>query len=175
MNLPEVLKLKSSGILNLDNLVVVNWFSDEEIQTLKDYIEEKYNYQCQVVELNLDIVPGDSFETTLVSFTLQLQKLRDKIVSSNDFFIFKDFYQFYKNDLTPLVEKSNPQYLIWYLSYTPTFNPIMFINKNENASHYGLVNIFNENGKSLISNFERGLEEIGKIYKEYVNQKKKKS
>ena len=169
MKIDEILTFKSKGILNLDNCLVINDFDRKDVESLFPIIQES-GYKSQIIDCNFAIDPNYTFESNATFFIYSVQMMRETIIKHPDtVFLLMNFNAFYKNTATEILAKSNPKFLLWYLSYNLPFNPIMYINKRENAQQYGLVNI---NGSAaILKSYERGLEEIDKIYQEYLNQK----
>lgn len=170
MRLSEIMLLKQKGIIDMDNVIVVNNFEDEEVNSLAEYIEQKNpNIKCEVLPKNdYSPLPQESVETSATRFLYELQKVRDHIIQHRDtLFLYQNFNDFYKNEITEILNKSNPSFLVWYLNYLPTFHPIMYINKRDTEGHYGLINIYGDKpGFVLTESFEKGLEEMDQILKE---------
>ena len=169
MQLKDILAFKNNGILNLDNCLVINGFTEEEVQALLPVIEES-GYKSMIIDCKFTVDPNHSFESNAIFFIYSIQTMRETIIANPDtVFLLMNFNQFYMNEATKVLERSNPKFLLWYLSYNLPFNPIMYINRNENAQHYGLVNI--NGATTILKSYERGIEEIEKIYQEYLKQR----
>lgn len=167
MDIKEALQLKQKGILNLDNCIFVDAIPEEEISTLSDYLT-KQGLTVKVFDFDFkDIESDESPETTALKYLYTAQKFRDKVISSLDFYIIKNYTSLYRNYITEFLKKSNPQFLCWYVSYIINLNPMMFLTSKETENNYALVNIFMKGG--ITEAFEKGIEEIQKILEEKLH------
>ena len=158
MNIKEALQLKIQGIIDLDNCIFINRFTDQDIENLKVIIE-KEGIKCKILDFSKCLVAGsrETLETTAIRYIYTIQRYTDIIMHSNRLFLIKDIYLFYNNYITEFLRKTNPAFLCWYLSYNTSCHPIMILDTSTNANNYGLINITT---KDILNGYQRGLKEL---------------
>lgn len=165
MDLIEIMSLKHKGIANLDNVIFICGYSEEDSKKLMKYLIERYDQNINFLDVKklLDGVRDQedtSYETLAVKYILTMQNLYDTVMHSNELFIVSDIDYFYNNQTVEVLGKSNSQFMLWYISYQLQFNAIMQLYKNKKAKHFSIFNI--ENYSDIIDAFNKGLEEINK-------------
>ena len=169
LDIKQALQLKRKGILNLDNCIYTDSIPDEQIKELKNYLIDQ-GLKVEIIDFNFQSIEAEeSPETTAIRYLYEAQKIRDKVMSSLDFFIITNYTHLYRNYTTEFLKKSNKPFLCWYVAYSMNLNPIMFLTSKEEENNYGLVNIFTKGG--ITEAFEQGLKEIEDIVKEAILQK----
>lgn len=171
MDLLQVLKLKTEGILNIDNCIFVSDFTDEEILPLKNKILTKYpELKVEEIIFNFkDIKDKESPRTSAIRYLLQVEQACDTIMTNLDtIYLVRDLKGFYNNQVIEILKKVNQNFLLWLISTQLGFNPIMSIFKNENDHREALINIHSTNSK-IVSAFDEGLKAITETVEEALS------
>lgn len=171
--LKEALKLRSQGIIAVYNYIVANGLSDKKIEELKAYIEDQ-GIKTHIIDIE-DIVQkvdyNASFETDAMKFLYEFQKIKDKVIASGDFFILRNLNKLYDNTITEALKKSNVQFLVWYVSFQPSFCPIMTLSGKDGLK-FGVITSICTEDKSVTEAFNQGLLDLFQLVKENANASK---
>jgi len=169
MKLAEALNLKRNAILNLDSCICLSNCRSEDVSKLKEDLSKENNILVNVIDVEdwfSQLRSDSSSETNLVELILKMQRTRD-IMVKNPFILhlINNYEKFYQNDITEMVKKLNPSFLCWFVSFIPTFYPLMVISTKENELNRGIINITANEG-NLKEAVEKGLEALDQIISE---------
>lgn len=161
MNIQEALDLKVKGILNLDNCICVDNFTEKQVQLLKSYLIQQ---KQEVIVLNCNKLFTEttaSMESSAIKYLYILQKYLDIILRSNKLYLIQDIHKFYDNNIINSLQKTNPAFVCWFLAFNYNCNPIMFLNTKPTSTNKGLINVIAK--EDIVEAFNKGLEKLENI------------
>lgn len=161
--LQRALELKRKGIIPLDNFIYLNGFTAEEVGTFAERVEKEFGMKTEIRDIEKivsNIDPKQSHETNATRFIYEMQQLRDEVISSNSFFIICNIESYYSNSIVNLLKTCNISFLVWYISFNPSFYPLLTINRNEEEVKVGLITKCCKIPENLLDTMKEGLKEL---------------
>ena len=169
LKIENVLQFKIKGIMNLDNAILVDNYTDEEVKKFAEDLKTRLGLPVSIYKYHGQEQGPHSIETLALLNLNEVQILSDVVLGADGIVIISNLHKYYKNKLIEILAKSNPSFLIWYMTYQIQFNPIMHLDKLENQFHIGPFSI--EKESNLMTAYDKGMIEIERAVSKLAQNK----